>query len=114
MTLTRRGLDLVAATRFEGQLEHLRARREVIESDAGLRERELRKLSVLSDAISLGFRQRGLDELSATLAAHVGVTVLSVAVDRWLDQEGERPLTEFLHETLGALRAVTAASSPSR
>ena len=103
------GLETVAATRFEGLHEYLRTRRSIIRSDEGLRERELRKLSVLSEAIGRGFLGRGADELTATCAASVAVTALSVALDRWLDQEdGGRPLSELVHETLGALRWVTA------
>ena len=102
------GLETVAATRFEGRREYVRTRRSIIRSDEGLRERELRKLSVLSEAVSRGFRDRGVDELAATLAAQVAVTIFSVAVSRWLDHDGEQPLSEFVHETLGALRSVTA------
>jgi len=108
MLVIAHGLETVAATRFEGQLAYLRTRRAIIQADEGLRERELRKLAVLSDAINLGFRERGVDELTATLAAQLAVTVFSVAIDRWLDQDGERPLSALVHDTLCALRAVTA------
>jgi AcrR family transcriptional regulator len=103
------GLEAVAATWPAGQRAYLRARRAVIRADAGLRERELRKLAVLADAIDLGFRERGVDALTATLAAQVAVAVFGVALDRWLDHDGERPLAEFARDTLRALRAVAAA-----
>ncbi|CAA9523127.1 MAG: hypothetical protein AVDCRST_MAG05-3747 [uncultured Rubrobacteraceae bacterium] len=73
------------ATRFEGLHGDLKTRRSVIRSDEGLRERELRKLSVLSEAVGRGFRDRGVDGLTATLAAQVAVTVFGVAIDRWFD-----------------------------
>jgi len=101
------GLETVAATRFEGQIEYLRTRRAVIQSDEGLRERELRKLATLSEAISQGFRNRGVDELTSTLAAQIAVTAFSVAIGRWLDQDGEQPLSELVHDTLHALQSVT-------
>jgi len=110
MTVVRHGLETVAATQFEGQLSHLRARHAVVQADNGLRERELRKESVLSEAIHRGFRDRGVDDLIATLAAHTAVTVLSVSVDRWLGQDGDRPLPEFLHDTLRALAALAAGA----
>jgi AcrR family transcriptional regulator len=106
MMLVERGLQTVAVTRFEGNLDYLRSRRAVVQADEGLRERELRKFSVLADAIRREFRNRGADELTATLTAQVAVTVLGVSVDRWLDQGGTQPLTELVHDTLGALRAV--------
>ena len=104
-------LETVTATAFEGQLAYLRARRAIIQTDEGLRERELRKLVVLSDAIGRGFRARGLDELTATLAAQLAVTVFSVTIDRWLDQDGEQPLSALARDTLRALRAIAAESA---
>ncbi len=109
MLVIAHGLETIAATTFEGRLEYLRLRRAVIQADDGLRERELRKLAVLSEAISRGFRERGVDELTAILAAQLAVTVFSVTIARWLDQNGEQPLSELVRDTLRALRAVTAA-----
>lgn len=106
MMLVERGLHAVASTRFEGNLQYLRTRRAVIRSDEGLRERELRKSSVLADAIRREFTNRGTDDLTATLTAQLAVTVLGVSVDRWLDQGGTQPLTELLDDTLRALRSV--------
>lgn len=108
MMVIAQGLETIAATRFEGQLEYLRTRRAIIEADEGLRERELRKLSGLSEAINRGFRDRGVDELTSILAAQLAVTVFSVTLSRWLDQDGERPLSELVHDTLRALRSITA------
>ena len=104
------GLQTVAATRFEGQHDHLRARRDVIHADAGLRERELRKLSELSDAIHREFLKRGTDELTSTAIAQIAVTVLDVSLNQWLDQDTEQPFSELLHDTLSAYRSV--ASGP--
>lgn len=108
MTVIVEGLETFAAARFEGRLEHLRARRVVIQANEGLRERELRKLSVLSESITRGLLNRGADELTSTLAAQIAVTVFSVAISRWLDQDGEQPLADFLSDTLDTLRSLTA------
>ena len=102
------GLEAVAAMVFEGHVEELRMRRTVIQVDAGLRERELQKWALLSGATRQGFIRRGTDELTSTLAAEIAVTVFSVAVTRWLDQNGERRLSEIFAETLGVLRVVAA------
>ena len=101
----------MAATRIEDNLDYLRTRRTVVEADEGLRERELRKESILSDAIRLAFVNRGVDELTSTLAAHTAVTIFTVALSRWLDQEGERSLSVFVHDTLTALKSL--ASEPA-
>ncbi len=108
MMLIAYALETVAATRLEGQRAYLRTRRAIIQADEGLRERELRKLSALSDAINQGFRNRGVDELTALLAAQLAVTVFSVTISRWLDQDGAQPLSALVHDTLRALRSVTA------
>lgn len=107
MALIAYALETVAETRFEGQHAYLRTRRVVIEADAGLRERELRKLSVLADAVCQGFWDRGFDALTATLAAQVAVTVFSVTLSRWLDQDDEHPLSDLVYDTLRALRSIT-------
>lgn len=114
MALIAWGLDVVARTRFDGQREHVSMRRAVIRTDEGLRERELRKLDELSTAISGAFRSRGLDQLTSALAGQSAVIVLDTAVDRWLDQDGENPLTAILHTTLAALRSMTADGSGDR
>jgi AcrR family transcriptional regulator len=106
MAVTAYGLETVAAEVFEGRLENLRARRAVVQADEGLRERELRKWSVLSEAVSRGFRDRGADELTAALAAELAVTAFRLALTRWLDQDGERGLAEIVADVLGALRSV--------
>ena len=108
MALIADGLDAVAAARFEGRREYLLTRRAVVQANDGLRERELRKMATLAEALGAGFRQRGVAELPATLAAQLAATAFSVAIGRWLDQDGDRPLAEFVHETLAALRSLAA------
>jgi len=108
MALIDQGLRVLAATAFDGRLEQLRARRAIVETDEGLRERELRKLAALSDVIAAGFQGRGADELTALVAARVAVTAFHLAVTRWLDQTGERPLGGFVDDTLAAVRSLVA------
>lgn len=108
MAVVAYGLETLAATVFEGRIEYLRMRRAVIDADEGLRERELRKLATLSEAIRQGFLNRGVDEMTSTLSAEMAVTVFRVAMTRWLDRDSERRLSEIVAETLSALRFVTA------
>ncbi len=111
------GLGPFAEAAFEGRLEELRMRHQVIQTDAGLRERELRKRAALSGAIRQGFLNRGTDELTSVLAAEIGVTVFSVSMARWLDQDGDRDLSGIVAETLTAFQRVAtdgpAPSSPA-
>lgn len=108
------GLGTIASTRFESRQEYLRTHRAVVQADEGLRERELRKQSILSEAIRQGFLDRGLDPLSSVLAAQIAVTVLSVALTRWLDQTTPQPLPHLVEDTMTALRAVTAEPPSNR
>jgi hypothetical protein len=86
-------------------IDYLRKRRTVINTNEGLRERELRKLANLSDSIASGFQARGIDDLNATLAAQTAVTVFKVALQRWIDQtDGDLSVT--IAETIDALSAV--------
>jgi AcrR family transcriptional regulator len=100
----------VAAAQFAGGAELFRARKAVIDSDEGLHERELRKISALSDAMHAGFVDRGIDPLTATLVAQVTVTVFGTSIGRWLQQkDGDAAsLAVLLRDTLGALRTLLA------
>ncbi|MGX6601415.1 helix-turn-helix domain-containing protein [Micromonosporaceae bacterium Da 78-11] len=100
------GLRDVVAPRFEGLRDHLRLRRGVVLSDEGLRERELRKRSLMGEAGAAGFRDRGLSDLEATLAAQLAATILDTAVSRWLDEDGDRALADIVLETAAALQAI--------
>jgi len=100
------GFQTIAPTMFQDRIDYLRKRRAVIDSNEGLRERELGKLANLSASIARGFRVRGVDDLHATLAAETAVTVFKVAVRRWIDQS-DVDLLVIIAETIDALTAVT-------
>lgn len=102
------GLDAVAAAQFSAGVQALRVRRAVVESDEGLRERELSKMSALSVAIREGFEARGVDALTAAVTAGLTTTVFSVSLDRWINGPDDVALTDLLHETFAALRALVA------
>ena len=101
-------VDGVAGSRFEGRRDDLRVRRDIIRSDDGLRERELRKRAVVSEAIRAGFVARGLDPVRAALVAETGVTLLFVSLEEWLDQDDDRTLVQVIEATLAALRTALA------
>jgi hypothetical protein len=112
MAVIAHGLGAVAARVGAARPEDLRMRRAVIAADEGLRERELRKFAALSEAAARAFRDRGVDPLTATLAAELAVMAFRVAVARWLDDGGEQELPEIVADTLHALRSV-AADTPA-
>jgi AcrR family transcriptional regulator len=105
MTLILEGFRTVAETRFEGRKAALRARRDLVRSDEGLRERELRKRAALSEAVREGFLARGLHPTRATLLAETCVTVVSVSITEWLDSDDDRTLHDIIRDALQLLRA---------
>ncbi|MEW1642419.1 TetR family transcriptional regulator [Streptomyces sp. NPDC091219] len=85
-------------------------RQEVITANADLRERELIKLTFLSAALADRLRQRGIDDIEATLAAETSVTVFRVAFSRWVSASQDEPLQDVIRETLDRLRALASGS----
>jgi AcrR family transcriptional regulator len=113
MELITEGLAPTAARIFEGRgLDYLLRRRTAVNAEPALHERELRKFSLMSDALESGFRDRGVDDLTSRLAAELAVTTLRIAVTRWLDQHGTPDLPTTVHQTLTAMRHLTSTSSP--
>lgn len=105
MQLVEYGLSAMAET-FEGQHQYFVLRRAVIQSDASLRERELWKHAVLARTITTGLSRRGFSEMTATLIANLALSVLGVAMTRWLEHDGKRPLAQFIRDALDAVRAL--------
>jgi AcrR family transcriptional regulator len=97
------GLPTLAATAFEGRLEQLKQRKAVIDGNGGLRERELRKMEQLVDAIAEAFRCRGVDELTAAVVAETAVGVVKVALRRWIESDGQEPLRMGMTDSLTRL-----------
>ncbi|TDV56253.1 TetR/AcrR family transcriptional regulator [Actinophytocola oryzae] len=105
MELITAGLAPTAAEIFEGRgLDYLLRRRTAVDAEPALRERELRKFSLMSEALERGFRDRGVDDLTARLAAEIAVTTFRIAVTRWLDQHGDPDLPTTVDQTLAAMR----------
>ena len=113
MELITEGLAPTAAEIFEGRsLDYLLRRRAAIDAEPALHERELRKFSLMSQALEQGFRDRGVDDLTAQLAAEIAVTTLRIAVTRWLNQHGDPDLPATINQTLAAMRHLTNTPSP--
>ncbi len=108
MELIVQGLRTMAETRFEGRRAALCHRRDLVRSDEGLRERDLRKRAALAEAVREGFLARGLDATRAALLAETCVTLVSVSIAEWLDRDDGRRLSGIVDEVLDRLRAELA------
>ena len=112
----RRLPDYVARA-FGERRDLLRERKMIIDGHEGLRERELRKMAALVDAISGAFRARGVDALTAALVAETSTCVVRISLSRWL-HESDRDLAAIVDESLQSLvrawtvRQDAAPSSP--
>lgn len=114
MDLIAKSMAPAAARAFEGRsLDHLQRRRAVVDAEPALRERELRKFALMSDAMERGFRDRGVDDLTARLAAELGVTAFRVGATRWIDQGGEPDLVTTINQTLATLRVIATSAPPT-
>ena len=84
--------------------EWARARRDLVDSSADLRERSLIKSADLAAAIAAALRERGVAAEQATLTAHACVTAFTVGYDRWADGDGAGDLPATVRATLDDLR----------
>jgi AcrR family transcriptional regulator len=106
------GFPEVVASQFAEGRDTLRARKRIILSDAGLQEREMRKVQAMQEAVRAGFVERGSDPLTAVLVAHATATVFGVSIGRWLSDDAADPdLAAVLRDTLAAFRRVMAAGA---
>jgi AcrR family transcriptional regulator len=111
-------LDAVAsaleatADMFEERRDFAIRRQQVIAANPELQERELIKLASLGVAIAHALRDRGVRDPAASLTAHLGITVFTVAFERWVRPANRKDLRRLMHESLAELRSVTAAAEP--
>jgi AcrR family transcriptional regulator len=89
--------------------EYSRQRQAVIAANPALQERELIKLASLATALAQALRQRGVTEPAASLTAEAGIAVFKIAFERWVGGTSQPDLPQLMRESLGELRAVTAA-----
>ena len=96
--LVMHGFEAMATGPFDGWKEDMQARRAIIGSDRGLRERELLKNVLLADVITTALLRHGVDRDEARLAARYAVMVFELALTDWLDTDGAA-FVDVLHST---------------
>jgi AcrR family transcriptional regulator len=92
-------------------------RRAVIAAYSELQERELLKRFRFGSAMAEALRARGADEVTARLAAEVGVLAFGTAYARWAEPDNQAPFTEIANGALRELQASAAGlagRTPSR
>ena len=80
----------------------------MIAAHSELQERELLKRARFGSAMADALRARGADEVTARLAAEVGVLAFSTAYARWAAADNLLPFTEIANAALRELQASAA------
>jgi AcrR family transcriptional regulator len=83
-------------------------RQTIIDAHPGLQERELLKLSGLTEAMAAALRKRGTPAPTAMLSAECGGMLFRVAFSRWVSGSEDRGLASILDDVLAELRILTA------
>lgn len=108
-----RALQSAAAFFPNERRPYSRIRQSVIDQNSALQERERHKLASLATNLADALRERGVDELAATLAAQAGVTVFGIAFTQWIREGEQRSLADIAAEVLRALLTLTATATAS-
>jgi AcrR family transcriptional regulator len=101
-------IDALAATFPEDRREFSARLRAVIAAHRELRERSASKHNGLVEVMTEALEKRGVPELTASLAAELGMRAFDRAFAQWADPVGRQPLAELTGPALAELRAATA------
>jgi AcrR family transcriptional regulator len=102
-------LDALAATFTDERREFAARLLPVIAAHNELRERSAFKHIGLTQAMGEALEKRGVPELTASLAAELGLRAFDRAFSQWADPASQQTLTELTREALSEFRAATAA-----
>src|SRR5450756_2653563 len=101
-------LGALAATFTDDRREFAARLLAVIAANSELRERAAFKHIGLTEAMAEALEKRGVPDLTASLAAELGIRAFDRAFGQWADPAGHQALTELTRQALGELRAATA------
>lgn len=104
-------LTACAAAFPAGQRDLAPLRRAVIAANPELQEREALKRAGFAATIIAALQQRGVPEVTANLAAELGLLAFKRANARWADLTNLEPFDELARQALQELRAACATLS---
>jgi len=102
-------LDALAATFTDDRREFAARLLAVIAGNSELRERAASKHAGLAEAMTAALEKRGVPELTAGLAAELGLRAYDRAFGQWADPASQQPLTDLARRALDELRAAATA-----
>lgn len=99
---------LAAAEFFDDERRSTaRIRRQIIDRNPALLERERAKYAQFADAAHRALLDRGVHEPAATLAAESAMVAFRTTVSQWLREDETRSWREIAAEMLGSLRQIS-------
>ena len=98
-------LDAAGAV-LDKRRDMTRRRQAVIAANPSLQQGEQIKYAMLAANMAEALRGRGVEPLSAGLAADAGVAVFRAAFERWIDEDEHRDFGRLVRDTLDQLAAV--------
>jgi AcrR family transcriptional regulator len=102
-------LDALTATFTEDRREFAARLRAVIAGNSELRERAASKRTGLAEAITQALEKRDVPELTASLAAELGIRAYYRAFGQWADPASQRTLTDLTRHAFSELRTAATA-----
>lgn len=95
---------------FEERRDFARMRQRIIAANPELLERERVKLATLASALAEALQRRGAGEVTANLAAEMGIAIFRIAFARWIDETNQLTFVQIVRDSLGELKAVVGSS----
>ena len=87
---------------------HSRLRQSVIDANPALQEREALKLVGLGRALSGALRDRGVDDMTADVAAQLAVMAFGIAFAHWIAEGEKRSFETIVMDVVREVGAVAA------
>jgi AcrR family transcriptional regulator len=97
---------------FKDSRDWSQRRQQIINTNAGLQERELIKMDSLRAALSDALEQRGVSRGEALLAAEVGLVVFRQAFEQWISEPNPYDWTVTVQRVREQLHSVLTRSAP--
>jgi len=85
----------------------------IVTADSALQERGQLKYARITSSIADALRERGVDDLTARLAADLGLLAFRVAFERWMKAAEDEPFPPFAVKALNDLQTRAAEFSDS-
>lgn len=109
LTAVAAGVEAMISAHTEDQRTYAPQLQVVVMANAELRERGVFKRASIAGAIAGALRERGVDQLIASVAAELGTQAYYLAFDRWVEPANRQSLAELGRAALAELRAAAAA-----